>query len=343
MQAQLREARLARNEDQCCGCPLCCVPLCNCTAGCVRCCRLTRFTVTALVSLIWAVVRQSTTRLKISTRTIRRTQAPWVVAVAEVTAVVVYYLTSVDNALFTRRPWHGFLASFSWFRNVEDVVLLSVLRFVAVLLAYGFGAGRAYQRCVLVAADFLFFLAHRTHTQHCRPYLYASVICACIALPYTLPKALLFHYPPRPAAWHFITLMALTMGYSVFHVLTANRVMTWARRRFHMGLVGFGYPWEAGEEAARLHASYVEAGPVDVSDADVPGEALADEDSRFVSIGGLQVHYKCWGAGETGVVLVHGFGGGVFSWRHVGPALAAEAGCSVVAFDRPGFGALTGC
>lgn len=60
--------------------------------------------------------------------------------------MLIYYFTSVDNALFTRKPWQGFWATFSWFDNVEDVVLLSVLRFVAVLLAYVFGAGRAYQR-----------------------------------------------------------------------------------------------------------------------------------------------------------------------------------------------------
>ncbi|XP_020277058.1 uncharacterized protein LOC109851384 [Asparagus officinalis] len=38
------------------------------------------------------------------------------------------------------------------------------------------------------------------------------------------------------------------------------------------------------------------------------------------------------------VVLVHGFGGGVFSWRHVMGVLARQVGCPVVAFDRPGWG-----
>ncbi|KAG0459764.1 hypothetical protein HPP92_022892 [Vanilla planifolia] len=38
------------------------------------------------------------------------------------------------------------------------------------------------------------------------------------------------------------------------------------------------------------------------------------------------------------VVLVHGFGGGVFSWRHVMLDLARQIGCTVVAFDRPGWG-----
>ncbi|KAF6167269.1 hypothetical protein GIB67_043130 [Kingdonia uniflora] len=42
--------------------------------------------------------------------------------------------------------------------------------------------------------------------------------------------------------------------------------------------------------------------------------------------------------GNVGIVLVHGFGGGVFSWRHVMGVLARQVGCEVVAFDRPGWG-----
>uniref|UniRef100_A0A5B7AN18 AB hydrolase-1 domain-containing protein n=1 Tax=Davidia involucrata TaxID=16924 RepID=A0A5B7AN18_DAVIN len=42
--------------------------------------------------------------------------------------------------------------------------------------------------------------------------------------------------------------------------------------------------------------------------------------------------------GQFGIVLVHGFGGGVFSWRHVMGVLARQAGCTVAAFDRPGWG-----
>lgn len=172
----------------------------------------------------------------------------------------------------------------------------------------------------------------------------------------------------------------INLGMSLFHVLTANRVMTWARRRYHMGLLGFGYPWER-EEAAVLGSIYKET-DVDMSDADVAPETLADEDSLFVRIGKLRVHYKCWHPLENtesaavrgmqaqvvkgaemqagpstcqpqtpdvaqqpstlGIVLVHGFGGGTFAWRHVGPQLAAETGCMVVAFDRPGFGASNG-
>ncbi|XP_028782195.1 uncharacterized protein LOC114738324, partial [Neltuma alba] len=42
--------------------------------------------------------------------------------------------------------------------------------------------------------------------------------------------------------------------------------------------------------------------------------------------------------GELGVVLVHGFGGGVFSWRHVMGSISRQSNCTVAAFDRPGWG-----
>lgn len=41
---------------------------------------------------------------------------------------------------------------------------------------------------------------------------------------------------------------------------------------------------------------------------------------------------------ESAIVLVHGFGAGVFAWRHVMQPLADSAGCRVIAFDRPAFG-----
>lgn len=37
-------------------------------------------------------------------------------------------------------------------------------------------------------------------------------------------------------------------------------------------------------------------------------------------------------------MLIHGYGSGVFAWRHVMQPLAQQCGCRVVAFDRPAFG-----
>eukprot|EP00884_Botryococcus_braunii_P013857 jgi/Botrbrau1/22472/Bobra.114_2s0002.1 len=72
---------------------------------------------------------------------------------------------------------------------------------------------------------------------------------------------------------------------------------------------------------------------------------LSDEDSRFLVLGSLQIHYKIAmplkDAGEhhdAVVLIIHGFGCGVFSWRAVQQPLADACGWPVVVFDRPGFG-----
>lgn len=41
---------------------------------------------------------------------------------------------------------------------------------------------------------------------------------------------------------------------------------------------------------------------------------------------------------HVAIMCVHGFGGGVFAWRHLMQPLADAVGVRVVAFDRPGFG-----
>lgn len=68
----------------------------------------------------------------------------------------------------------------------------------------------------------------------------------------------------------------------------------------------------------------------------VSPEQLADPDSLFIDVNGLRVHYKMAGQGEPAVVLLHGFGASIYSWRKVMLPLS-EVG-TVVAFDRPGFG-----
>jgi len=87
--------------------------------------------------------------------------------------------------------------------------------------------------------------------------------------------------------------------------------------------------------------------PVPRLEGTVPPEQLADPDSCFVEVDGLQVHYKIGGA-EPGVctasasseqptlLLLHGFAASTFSWREVMDPLAERA--AVVAFDRPAFG-----
>jgi pimeloyl-ACP methyl ester carboxylesterase len=76
--------------------------------------------------------------------------------------------------------------------------------------------------------------------------------------------------------------------------------------------------------------------PVPPLEGTVAPEQLADADSRFLDVNGLRVHYKIAGQGEPTLVLLHGFGASIFSWREVMEPLA-EVG-TVIAFDRPAFG-----
>lgn len=68
----------------------------------------------------------------------------------------------------------------------------------------------------------------------------------------------------------------------------------------------------------------------------LPVEQLADPDSRFVEIDGIRFHYKTAGSGEQAIVLLHGFGASLYSWREVMPELAETY--TVYAYDRPAFG-----
>jgi pimeloyl-ACP methyl ester carboxylesterase len=68
----------------------------------------------------------------------------------------------------------------------------------------------------------------------------------------------------------------------------------------------------------------------------VSAESLADEDSKFIEVIGVNVHYKTYGEGEPTFILLHGFGASQFSWREVVEPLA-EYG-TVIAYDRPAFG-----
>jgi len=68
----------------------------------------------------------------------------------------------------------------------------------------------------------------------------------------------------------------------------------------------------------------------------VAPRALADPDSRFIEIRGIDIHFKMAGAGPRTVLLLHGFGASVWSWRDVITPLAM--GYRVIAYDRPAFG-----
>ena len=67
------------------------------------------------------------------------------------------------------------------------------------------------------------------------------------------------------------------------------------------------------------------------------GSVSGCSEADGASGGGVSSVSACDPSG-TGIVLVHGFGGGVFAWRHIMEDLALQCQCRVVAFDRPGFG-----
>jgi pimeloyl-ACP methyl ester carboxylesterase len=68
----------------------------------------------------------------------------------------------------------------------------------------------------------------------------------------------------------------------------------------------------------------------------LPPQELADLDSLFAEVDGLEVHYKLAGEGEPAFVLLHGFAASAFSWRKVTEPLGGLG--YVIAFDRPAFG-----
>ncbi|KAK1306698.1 hypothetical protein QJS10_CPA10g00450 [Acorus calamus] len=71
---------------------------------------------------------------------------------------------------------------------------------------------------------------------------------------------------------------------------------------------------------------------------EIPVLSLDEGDKNDNLQNSVNIGVDADGSGRFGIVLIHGFGGGVFSWRLVMGELARQVGCTVVAFDRPGWG-----
>ena len=77
-----------------------------------------------------------------------------------------------------------------------------------------------------------------------------------------------------------------------------------------------------------------------------PPTALADPDSRFLEVLGVNLHYKERPAtaqrngahNAPTVLLIHGFNASTFSWRANMDAVTAATGLRTLAYDRPPFG-----
>jgi len=67
--------------------------------------------------------------------------------------------------------------------------------------------------------------------------------------------------------------------------------------------------------------------------------ALARPEDKFIDVGGLSIRYQTFGESSDNrpnIVLMHGFGNSLQSFRNLAPRLADC--CHVLAFDYPGFG-----
>lgn len=76
--------------------------------------------------------------------------------------------------------------------------------------------------------------------------------------------------------------------------------------------------------------------PVPALEDTMPPHQLADDDSEFITINGIDIHLKKLGKGEPVFVLLHGFAASLYSWQAVMEPLSQLG--TVIAFDRPGFG-----
>lgn len=88
-----------------------------------------------------------------------------------------------------------------------------------------------------------------------------------------------------------------------------------------------------------LYTPLLASSPTSPVSEDVPILCLNDsEEDELSKLGSPLMEAGVEANGQFGIVLVHGFGGGVFSWRKVMGTLARQIGCAVAAFDRPGWG-----
>ena len=67
-----------------------------------------------------------------------------------------------------------------------------------------------------------------------------------------------------------------------------------------------------------------------------PPRELADDDSEFIEINGVDIHVKKKGQGVPVFVLLHGMAASLYSWHAVMEPFSQLG--TFIAFDRPGFG-----
>jgi pimeloyl-ACP methyl ester carboxylesterase len=76
--------------------------------------------------------------------------------------------------------------------------------------------------------------------------------------------------------------------------------------------------------------------PVPELEGLVSESEFIDENSKFIEINHVNLHYKESGSGEKTFILLHPFGGSTYSWREVMDDFSQYG--RVIAYDRPAFG-----
>ena len=97
------------------------------------------------------------------------------------------------------------------------------------------------------------------------------------------------------------------------------KVLAWLLAIAYIGLVAYAY-WPSGI-------------------VEVPAQSLAGSNDRFVDVNGMDLRYRTFGTpapDRPNMVLIHGFGNSLQSFRLLGPLLADDF--YVITVDLPGFG-----
>lgn len=248
---------------------------------------------------------------------------PWMLSAAELVIMLVLYFAIVSEPMESFKDSSGITHDHFSKKYYLDVLICSVVRVALLSISYAFAFARY------------------------RPYYITAWITSLILIPYAIVRAALSELDPLGPTLALILTLIL---FSVVHLIVAHATMKRLQRRLNMGLSGFDSPWDeedwvmdSSNTADAIHQLFINA------DDDIPRDMLTDSDSKFIELDGLSVHYKEAFPFEDeqgsptqdpsfAVLLIHGFGGGVFAWRNVMVPLAETCRCRVVAFDRPAFG-----
>ena len=244
---------------------------------------------------------------------------PIALSLAELTSVLLTYFLADAHALFRHTSWHDFV--YIPQTSSEDVVLLSMLRSVASMMASALGGGRLQQK----------------------PYFFVSAFFAPCSFTLVLWKLSMFH---RMYHHHtLLLLLLLHLFFAAFHALAAHKISTWTKRIWEHGLQGVSWDHRSQNQLLQETVRDLESG--EVLELDHAIERLAEPNSQWLHCRHVpRLHYMVAHPKEGGeffrsdeiIILIHGFGSGLFAWRNCMQPLADASKARVVAFDRPGFG-----